>query len=488
MILRRKSRILIFAATVFVLSMVFSISGAIIPDVYAGTPKVSRESVDILTKTGQAMAEVAEAVKPAVVNISTSRTVKIPRERFTPFFEDPFFKRFFGDEFGFPQIPEERKTMSLGSGVIVSPDGYILTNNHVIRGAEEIKVLLSDKREFKGEVKGTDPKTDLAVIKIGATDLPTIPWGDSNKLKVGEIVLAIGNPYGLNQTVTMGIVSAVARANVGIADYEDFIQTDVAINPGNSGGAMVNSKGELVGINTAIFSVTGGYQGIGFAIPSNMAKAVMDSLIKKGKVTRGWLGVSVQSITPELAKQFNLKEDYGALIGDVIEKSPAEKAGIERGDVVVEYGGKKIDEPYNLRNMVANTLPGTEVEIKLIREGEVKAIKVKIGELPTEISKTPADEYENVLRGVMVEDLTPLLRQQLSVPLKVKGVVITNIDEGSPAEKKFMVGDVIQEVNKKKITNIKEYEEVVSKIKPGETALVVVFRGGSSHYIILSTK
>jgi serine protease Do len=267
---------------------------------YAQEPVISKEATDILSKVGSAMAEVTAAVKPAVVNISSTQTIKtqgIP----SPFFNDPFFKRFFGDDFGSHGKPKDQKRASLGSGVIVSRDGYILTNYHVVKDADEIKVRLSDKREFKGKVIGADSKTDLAVVKIASDSLPVLKLGDADKLRVGETVIAIGNPFGLNQTVTSGIVSATGRANIGIADYEDFIQTDAAINPGNSGGALVNVKGELVGINTAIFSTSGGYQGVGFAIPSSMAKAVMENLIKGGKVVRGWLGVSIQPITPELA-------------------------------------------------------------------------------------------------------------------------------------------------------------------------------------------
>ncbi|MBI4709586.1 MAG: DegQ family serine endoprotease [Nitrospirae bacterium] len=455
---------------------------------YSETPKISKESVDILTKTGQAMADVAAAVKPAVVNVSTSRTIKIPQSDFAPFFNDPFFRRFFGDEFSQRRMPKEHKTASLGSGVIVSPDGYILTNNHVIKDADEIKVLLSDKREFKGTVKGVDPKTDLAVIKIEAANLPVAPWGDSDKLRVGEIVLAIGSPYGLNQTITMGIVSAVGRADVGIADYEDFIQTDAAINPGNSGGAMVNAKGELIGINTAIFSTSGGYQGIGFAIPSNMAKTVMDSLIKKGKVIRGWLGVTIQEVTPELAKQFDLKEGYGALVSDIIEKSPAEQAGIMRGDVIIEIEGKKVDEPDHLRNMVAGTPPGAEINLKVIREGKSKSITVTVGELPAEMQKATGGEYNNVLKGVSVQDLTPEISRQLNIPSRIKGVVITDIAEGSPSEEHLKPEDVLVEINRKKIADVKAYENIVSKIKPKEDLLLTVFRNGATIYIPLSWK
>jgi len=448
--------------------------------------EISEDSVEFLTETGRAMAEIAEAVKPAVVNISTVRTVKTLESPFEPFFEDPFFRRFFGDRFRSPKIPREYKTKSLGSGVIVSSDGYILTNHHVVKDADEIKVLLPDKREFIGKVIGNDPKTDIAVIKIDAHDLPTIKWGDSDKLKVGEIVLAIGNPYGLNQTVTMGIVSAVGRANVGIAEYEDFIQTDAAINPGNSGGALVNTRGELIGINTAIFSTSGGYQGIGFAIPSNMARVVMESLIKKGKVIRGWLGVMIQPITHELAKQFHLKEDRGALVADVIEDSPAEKAGIMRGDVIIEFKGKKVDEPYTLRNMVANTPPGETVELKVVRDGKVKTLEVTIGELPSEAQKALPRAYKNALRGVSVQNLTPELYRQLNLPEKIRGVVVTEVESGSPAETKLIPGDVILEINRKAVANVEDYEAIVSRIKPHEDVLLLVFRRGSSIFITIS--
>ncbi len=451
---------------------------------YASESAISQQSIDMLTRMGQAMAEIAEAVKPAIVNISTTRTMKV-QERVYPFFNDPFFKRFFGDQF---KTPKERKTVSLGSGVIVDSKGYILTANHVVQGAEEIEVTLSDKREFKGTIIGTDAKTDIAVIKIDSDHLQTINWGNSDNLRVGETVLAIGSPYGLSQTVTMGIVSAVGRADVGIAEYEDFIQTDAAINPGNSGGAMVNVKGELVGINTAIFSTSGGYQGIGFAVPSNMAKAVMESLIKNGKVIRGWLGVTVQGITPELSKQFNLKEEKGALVGDVIEGGPAEEAGIERGDVIIEYDGKKIDEPYQLRNMVANTTPNKEVELKIIKESKTETKKVTIGEPPAEIQEISTSEYNNFLTGVTVQDITPEIYSSLNLPKRLKGVIVSDIYEDSPAAMVLTQGDVIQEINRQKITDIKDYENVVSRIKPGENILLYVFRGGLSMYITLSEK
>ncbi len=473
---------LFFFFAVLLFSFVFNGLAGFQPVTYAEA-KISQESIDFMTKTSQAMAEVADAVKPAIVNISTTRVEKISQN---PFYDDPFFRRFFGDQFRYPDQPRKRKIASLGSGVIISRDGYILTNNHVIKGADEINVLLSDKREFKGKVVGADPKTDLSVIKIDARDLQTLGWGDSDELKVGEIVLAIGNPYRLNQTVTMGIVSAVGRANVGIADYEDFIQTDAAINPGNSGGALVNTRGELVGINTAIFSKTGGYQGIGFAIPSNMAKIVTQSLITKGKVVRGWLGVSIQAITPELAKQFELEDEYGALVGDVVEGSPAEKAGMMRGDVIIEFKGEKVNEPYNLRNTVASTPPGETVELKLKRNGETVDATVKIGELPSETLEAPPVDFENVLKGVSVQNITPNIYRQLNLPEKIRGVVVSKVESGSPADTRLLIGDIILEVNRKAVASLDDYKDTVSKISKDEDILLLVFRKGSSVFVTIS--
>ena len=453
---------------------------------YAEDAKISKEAIDILSKTNQAMSEVVSAVKPSVVNIASVKTVKAA-EKQAPFFNEPFFKRFFGDEFRNYDKPREHKRSGLGSGVIVDKKGYILTNNHVIRGADEIKVTLADKREFKGTVIGTDQKTDLAVIKIDSDNLPVLQLGDSDNLKIGETVFAIGNPFGLSQTVTTGIVSATGRANVGIADYEDFIQTDAAINPGNSGGALVNIRGELIGINTAIFSTSGGYQGIGFAIPSAMAKAVMESLINKGKVVRGWLGVSIQPLTNDLVKQFNLSDDTGALVGDVVEDSPAEKADIQRGDVITEFDGKAVKDVTHLRNMVADADPGKEVTLKLIRDGKIKAVKVKIAEMPSEIH-AQSQLFENQFKGVSVQNLTPQLKESLAIPKRVAGVLIIDVDEDSPAGGALMKNDIIMEINRQKISSIKDYEEIVSGIPPDKDNLILVFRKGSAVYITLSAK
>lgn len=485
-----KKRALLYGATLILVGLIIGLGISsnlnLLSNGHTEEATVSKESVDILSRTGQAMAEVAAAVKPSVVNISSTKTVRISGMQ-SPFSDDPFFRRFFGDQFNQFGRPREHKQSGLGSGVIVDRDGYILTNNHVIKEADEIKVKLSDKREFKGKVIGTDPKTDLAVIKIDSNHLPVIRLGDSDKLKVGETVIAVGNPFGLNQTVTSGIVSATGRANVGIADYEDFIQTDAPINPGNSGGALVNVKGELVGINTAIFSTSGGYQGIGFAIPSSMARAVMDNLIKKGKVIRGWLGVSIQPVTPDLAKQFEIKEERGALVGDVVEDGPAEKAGIQRGDVITEIDGREVSDPASLRNSVAATPPGKKVRLGLLRDGKMQKVDVVIAELPADLQKLRGG-FDNLLKGVSVQGLTPELKKSLDVPRRITGVVVTDIDEGSPAGGLLMTNDIIIEVNRTRISNAKDYETVVSKIKSGQDVLLLVFRNGSTTYLSLSAR
>ena len=336
-----------------------------------------------LNQMSGAVAGVAAYATPSVVNISTSKTVKVENP-FYPFAQEPFFRRFFGIPFKEPKY-RKFKEQSLGSGVIVSADGtdgYIITNNHVVAGAQDITVLLSNKNSYKGTVIGTDPRSDIAVVRIKASGLPAINWGDSDKMHPGDMVLAVGSPFGLAQTVTMGIVSAVGRGNVGIEDYEDFIQTDAAINPGNSGGALVNMKGELIGINTAIFSQSGGYMGIGFAIPSKMARLVMESIVKTGKVNWGWLGVSVQDLTTDLAKEFGVPTVEGALVAEVLKGSPAEKAGIKKGDVIVSFNGKKVADSTDLRNFTAMSPIGTKVALGVIRDKKQITVQATIGKMP----------------------------------------------------------------------------------------------------------
>ncbi len=453
---------------------------------YAEEINISPDAKNFLGKFSESLSEVAEAVEPAVVNISTTTTITMQQSPFGDLFDDPFVRRFFGDQFRHPDPKPQRKYKSsaLGSGVIVTDDGYILTNNHVVKDADDIKVVLYDDREFKGKVIGADPKSDLAVVKIDVKGLPAIKIGNSDNMKVGEVVIAIGNPFALSHTITMGIVSAVGRSNVGIADYEDFIQTDAAINPGNSGGALVNTDGELIGINTAIFSKSGGYMGIGFAIPSSMAKSVMDSIIKHGRVIRGWLGVSIQNMTPDLAEQFDLKKEKGSLVSDVVEDSPAEKAGFKRGDLIIEYDGKNVNDSTALRNMVAGTLPDTTVKVKIIRKGKEKTLTVTIGKL-SEAVVTAKSEYRNVMKGVHVQDLNPEIRMSLDIPGKVEGVVVTNIETDSPAFQALKRNDVIQEINEKIIRSSKDYEKAVSKISAKDTVLILAYRGGGYIYITI---
>jgi serine protease Do len=450
---------------------------------YSGDVSVSEEAVQALTNVSDAMVKLVAAVRPSVVNISTTRTVR-RQQQGSGFFNDPFFRRFFGDEFMQPfQQPREEQRTSLGSGVIVDNSGYILTNNHVVQNAEEITVTLWDKREFQGEIIGTDPKTDLAVIRIETNGLKAVTWGDSNSLQVGELVVAVGSPYGLSQTVTSGIVSAKGRANVRIADYEDFIQTDAAINPGNSGGPLINTRGELVGINTAIFSTTGGYQGIGFSIPSNMARSVMESLIREGKVTRGWLGVTIQPITKELADQFGFRSEEGSLVSDVVEGSPAEKAGLRRGDIIAKYQGKEMGNPTELRNAVASTPPGTEAELGIIREGKEKTLSVSIGELPEDITAFLRGA-DNALAEVQVQDITPEIRRSLGISEKVEGVLVTFPGEDTGLRR----GDVIVEINRNPVTGTEEYNEIVSQIGAESDILLLVYREGGVFYMTIKGK
>ncbi len=434
---------------------------------------------------------VAKQAKASVVNVSSTTKVREGQGLFeapSPFFDDPFFRRFFGEEFQRRfREPREFRQEGMGSGVIVSADGYIVTNNHVVENADEIEVSLPDKRQFKAKVIGTDPKTDVAVIKIEATGLPILPWTDSGRLEVGELVLAVGSPFGLTQTVTMGIISAVGRANMGIVDYEDFIQTDAAINPGNSGGALVNLHGELVGINTAIFTRTGGHMGIGFAIPSNMVRTVMDSLIKHGKVVRGWLGVSIQELTPDLAKEFGVSETAGALVADVMEDSPASKAGFERGDVITELDGKPVKDPTHLRTLVADSAPGTKVTIALRRDKGRMSLDVTLGELPKDVSaQVGAGDAKgrHALAGVQVG---PLSRDEAR-ELRIKGgVVVRRIDPSSLAARAgLQEGDVVREINRQAVTSVEEFEQRVGKLNAKERVLLLVTRGRATIYMAIS--
>lgn len=462
--------------------VLLSLSLGLMLPLHAGADMSDKDATEMLSKFGDAMARVAERVSPAVVNISTTRTIKTARN---PLFDDPFFRRFFGEH---PGVPQKRKAMSLGSGFIAKSEGYIITNNHVIEGAEDIVVKLADDREYKGKVVGIDSRSDVAVIKINEKNLPIIPWGNSDKLRVGELILAVGNPYGLSHTVTSGIVSALGRVGIGITDYEDFIQTDAAINPGNSGGPLINVKGEVVGVTNAIFSTSGGYQGIGFAIPANMVKNVMDSIISQGKVVRGWLGVQIQPLTADLARQFKLKDENGVLLVDTVEGGPADKGGLKRGDVIIEYDGKKINDPFHFKNMVAETKPGKSVPLTIIRDGNVTKKNVTIGELPGESKVITGLVSDNALKGVAVNELTDEYRQKMNIAGKEKGVIIVNIDEDSPALGILTKGDIILEINRKPVGNTDEYTETVSGIESNQNVLALIVRGGVRQYITVPAK
>jgi serine protease Do len=373
--------------------------------------------------------------------------------------------------------------------VIVSPDGYILTNNHVVDGATDIRVALADKREFKARVIGTDPKVDIAVVKIDATNLPAIVFGDSTKARVGDYAIAVGDPFGVGQTVTMGIVSAKGRTGLGIEQYEDFIQTDAPINPGNSGGALVNDRGELIGINTAILAHgSEGNQGIGFAIPANLARTVMDQIVKYGKVQRAYLGIVPQDVTPAIAEAFGTKSLQGALVGDVTADGPAQKAGLRKGDIVLDVNGKAVADANDLRMTISMMQPGTSVELTVMRDGTTRTLPVRLGDLPgTEAANHENDNSvspgKSALAGVSVDNLDSQTARQLHLPASTSGVVVTNISPSSPAaDSGLQRGDVIQEVNRKPVTNTQEFDEAVRSSK--HDPLLLVNRQGNTMYVV----
>jgi serine protease Do len=471
---------------------------------------VARDTAPVpLGNFANGFASVLKPVLPAVVNIHTSKMVKAQNGAGQmPFFNDPFFQQFFGgpgnqgdegnqgngqNQFG-PrqrqrQQPQTEREQSLGSGVIVTPDGTILTNNHVIDGATDIEVDLADKREFKAKLIGTDAKTDIAVLKIDATNLPTVTFGDSSKLQVGDVVLAIGDPFGVGETATMGIVSAKSRGNLGIEDYEDFIQTDASINPGNSGGAMIDLHGDLVGINTAI--VAGGSEGnvgIGFAIPINMAQSVMNQISSHGKVVRGYLGVYIEDVTPPLAKQFGLSDDHGVLLGDVTADAPGARAGLKRGDIVLKLNGEPVDGANALRNQISQMAPGATARLQIWRDGKAQDANVTLGELPETAAAKDDNQGESstgALQGVQVQEITPDIAQQLKLSAGTHGVVVTSVDQSSPAaEVGLDQGMVIQEVNHKPVSNIQQYKQALASASD-QPVLLLVNEGGITKYVVV---
>ena len=455
--------------------------------------KAEQRKISSLRDLSDAFVEIAANVNPTVVTVFTEKIYRV-RDVYSPFgfYNDPFEE--FWNEFFFgtprrqrPQ-PREReyRQQGLGSGVIVSKDGYILTNNHVVRDADSIYVRTIDDETYPAKVVGTDAKTDIAVLKIKAKNLKPIKLGDSDKLRVGEIVLAIGSPLNpnLDHTVTQGIVSAKGRSNVGLADYEDFIQTDAAINPGNSGGALVNLDGELIGINTAIATQSGGFQGIGFAVPINMAKNVMEQLIKRGKVVRGWLGVTIQDINQTMSKALGLKSREGALVGDVVKDSPADKAGLKPGDVIIAVDGKKIKNSTQLRNQIAGTEPGTKVKLTILRDKKEKTIKVKLGELPQEGKPGMIGKETQELLGFTVQNMSRELAEKYNLDKSEKGVVITRIDRRSAAFRAGLrEGDLIKSVNRQRVKSVKDFNKVVKDLKKGDTVLLYVQRATGNFFI-----
>ena len=443
----------------------------------------------------ESYAAIAEKVVPSVVNIHSTRVVS-HRKGLNPLMKDPRFRRFFGNRNPFGK-GGKRQMKGLGSGVIVSKDGYIVTNYHVVAKATDIRVGLADKRELKATVKGTDPRSDLALLKVEATDLTPAKLGSSKEMKVGDVVLALGNPFGVGETVTMGIVSAKGRAGMGITDYEDFIQTDAAINPGNSGGALVNLEGEVVGVPTAILSRTGGYQGIGFAIPADMVSPIITSLRNNGKVERGYLGVMIQKINPSMAKALGTKPGVGILVGEVQDGTPAKKAGLKSGDVIRKLNGKTVTSFHRFRNRIASMGAGTSVSLDVLRKNKRLKIQVELGALPIKGQAaasgkrspspgSPGDTFRGVegtpMEGVKVGPLTATRRRALKVPSKRKGVLVEAVEAGKPAALAGLEsGDVILSLNRKSTPTLKAFRGAVKKSR--SRVFVRVWRGGRTLYL-----
>ncbi len=440
-------------------------------------------------KSGVSYAEVVKKVMPSVVKVEVTTAAKESSVEVPGSQMDPFFRQFFGNQFGGGRqrilTPPEH---GLGSGVIVTKDGYILTNNHVVDDADKVKITLQDGREFTAKVIGKDKESDVAVVKIDAHDLPAITLADSSKIEVGDVVLAVGNPFGLAQTVTMGIISATGRVALDLK-YQDFIQTDAAINPGNSGGALVDTDGRLIGVNTAIYSRSGGNEGIGLAIPTDLAREVMVSLVKDGKVTRGFIGVGVQPLTAALAKEFDLKTDKGALVDEVVPNSPAAKAGLKTGDVILQFNSKPIADGRRLQMEVADVAPGEKVPVRIWREGAARTVDIQVKEVPGEAqlakNGSSASDSNDTLNGVAVTDLNAQTRQQYSVPPRIQGAVVTQVDSASAAaDAGLKEGDVILEINKHAVRSADDAVRLTSSVKDKIT-LLHVWSNNGSHYLVV---
>ncbi len=486
-------------STVVLIAVIAVLAGALGVTIHSRNVPVfidTAHAASIEQGTLTSFSPIVKKAMPAVVNISSSKVVK---EQGMPngFFEDPFFRQFFGGRIP-QQQPRSQRATSLGSGVVVSPDGYILTNNHVVDGATDVKVSFANKEEYPAKIIGTDKYTDIAVLKINKSGLATLPLADSAKAQVGDVVLAIGEPFGLGQTVTMGIISAKGRAGLGIERFEDFIQTDAAINQGNSGGALIDSRGELVGINTAILSgQTGGNQGIGFAIPANLARNIMDQILKKGKVSRGYMGILPQELTPEMAKAFNMPNGKGVAVAQVEPSSPAEKAGLKVGDVITAVNGEAVEDVNAFRLQVAGFAPSTTVHLKVAREGKTLDVAVTLGEFNLEAENRSSGQGNNLpgsgekgaLRGLSVQGLTSDLRRELQLPEGTTGVVITDLDSDSPAAAAGLdQGDVIVQVNHRPVNTVAEFNRAVREGAPKDTTLLLVRSQQGTRFVVVPNK
>ena len=457
----------------------------------------SEDDIAVLDRSAKAFASVVKKAGPAVVHVAVEKeqTARGRGQDPLDLFNDPFFERFFGPQFRQPRTNPKKekrtfKQQAAGSGFIIASDGYILTNNHVVADADKITVRLADKRELTAKIVGTDPQSDVALIKIEAKGLPVLPLGNSDALEVGEWVIAIGNPFELNQTVTVGVVSAKGRNRMGITDYENFIQTDAAINPGNSGGPLLNIHGEAVGMNTAIFSRSGGYMGIGFAIPINMAKNIEQQLRKNGKVARGWLGVMIQDVNEDLAKSFG-GEVGGALISEVTDNSPAKKSGLLQGDIVTGINGEEVADVGDLRNKIAMTPPNTDLKLRVLRDGKEKELVVTVGEQPSDMSafaKKAGSGADLEGFGLSLQDLTQELADQFGYK-KDQGVLIVDVEADTPAaELGLQSGMLVEEVNRMRVHSLDELRQAIKKSTGGKQVLLRVRSGDHSQYVVLQRK
>ena len=469
---------------------------------FHGAPAHAQDEADIalLDRTSKAFTSVVKKAGPAVVHVGVEKSASRGGAQQFHFdlFNAPFFEHLFGPQFRRPDMPQgpqgrgnrSFKQQAAGSGFIISADGYVLTNNHVVDGADNITVRLDDEREFKAKVVGADPQTDVALLKIEGKNLPVLPLGDSDALEVGEWVIAIGSPFQLNQTVTVGVVSAKGRNRMGITDYENFIQTDAAINPGNSGGPLLNIRGEAIGMNTAIFSRSGGYMGIGFAIPINMAKNIEQQLRSTGKITRGWLGVMIQDVNEDLAKQFGTENKRGALISEVTPDSPAQRGGLLQGDIVTAINGRPIDNVTDLRNRIAETAPNTGVTLRIFRDGQERDVKLSIGEQPKNLNArgeavggTSLDSF-----GLSLQDMTDAIARQFGYE-KDQGVLIASVEPDSVAAQAGLAsGQLIEEVNRSRVRNVKELEQVMARNRGAKQIMLRVRVDGGSRYVVLQSE